>query len=846
MGCTNSAPAAAEALPSANVAALTEEQSPKQHEQQQQQQQQASGLSTTAAAATTTTTTTTEKSTSFRISSVLPPSGGDGDNQESALDAKAQSEMSMIPSTQQILQRPTVSGDSVVVECAACRTDQTSRATADVADHRQGGEAKSSWADDMIPGLRDILLRNDTTTSADPELYHDVTPHTNYSLLRTVLANLETLSTTMTAGKDRRLPKSKADEDLIRSALDLNHSVFGSTNVLTPQDIQRLVDAFVEVTYPIAPTRLWSSQPLEPTSSPTKQQQKKLPSFVILKSGKWNITCKPGSSHGRSSSSTRPPAVLAKPGASLGELTCLHDLRHDGCCTVTTEGPTAFFELSRFDFLAILAKPAMGALVTMNNNKNNKKPEVEPYALLDTAQADCEVDFSAQTALVTVDLRPGDLLFGHDDPAVDVAYLIRQGQIMLTNVIECQTGEPLPDMFMGPGQSVGMNVDDDNQDTVLDENNDIECRKRAKTTELNGDRAQGQQRQRRLAANAFAISDCTCLAITADAVEQIADKYKDVLSMSSSCAGSLPRGCSILESAFPASVLLRKSEVYLLLAQAREEKYSVGDILAVSGQTMDTGVYIIRSGKVLLTTPSLLSSQSSAGAALAQRTVLEAGAVLNCSENEFMVVSDENGFFPKKQKSVSTAQVLEDCRLLVLSRASILNVIAPDRLLNDDITKQYSMTNLSLHRNKMFHEMLYPQDLNSIQKIRLLSGDGQGGSIAGASSTWLAAPVDGTRQLLFVLKQINKCCLYDSKTIDFLKQEKNIMLELESPFILRLFSSFQTFTSIYFVLQVRKSLKDNPLNLCANSLEITCIEQFLTRRFAPFLVRLIASAGSRL
>ena len=196
---------------------------------------------------------------------------------------------------------------------------------------------------------------------------------------------------------------------------------------------------------------------------------------------------------------------------------------------------------------------------------------------------------------------------------------------------------------------------------------------------------------------------------------------------------------------------LTDAEYTSLAAKSEEKTYKKGHVFFTEGKQTHGTLYSVRSGKV-----SLRSKDGKA------KIISEAGYF----GEDNILKTDYHGNIEAK----ATATALEDCTVAVLTIKDIRSVIGRDRKKKD---------------------LQIPFD--ELEKHRIL-GAGTFGRV------WLVSR-KGTKDA-YALKIQVKRQLIEHHQAEGVIREKNIMAQLDSPFIISLSATYQDATSIYMLTKL--------------------------------------------
>jgi len=209
-----------------------------------------------------------------------------------------------------------------------------------------------------------------------------------------------------------------------------------------------------------------------------------------------------------------------------------------------------------------------------------------------------------------------------------------------------------------------------------------------------------------------------------------------------------------------AGAVIAETEYKNLTVCIKDVKFSGGDTIFSEGQNVAGAMYIVRSGKVVVTSTK------------APTKVLTDGGIFG-----------EQFIHTQYFEAEGTAIVNEDCVLGKLTEKEIYSVLRSRRRLFDPLAKAKS--------EKMMKMIPYA----SLKRIRIL-GVGTFGKV------WLCTVPSAPQPKAYALKVQRKRQLLDQKQTDGAFREMSIMAKIDHPFIIKMVGAYQDASTIMILLNL--------------------------------------------
>lgn len=391
-------------------------------------------------------------------------------------------------------------------------------------------------------------------------------------------------------------------------------------------------------------------------------------------------------------------------GASFGELALLYNCPRAATCMATTQ--CRLWKVDQRTFRYMLA----------NNTANQEKEINEVLRKVPfLSELDDHDLLRISDALTTVSFPGGERIINKGDVG-EVFYIIREGEVKVTDI---GFGDSqYVDQTLGPGDFFG---------------------ERALLT--------GEPR----AANVTAVNNCVTLCLSRDTFEKTLGPLQGLIDLA--MKKRVLMGVPIFANSH-----FQPYEMTRLADLVTEVAFSKGQVLAQQGQPSPQNLYIIRKGKVGVSSSSGMISNLVEGDYFGDQKIREQQGV----------ISDET----------VTAQTDVECG--VLTRSDIEKVIGDINRLGKPLPMMTSKMDSSIQ-------------LNDLVKFRIL-GVGTFGKV------WLVS--HKTTGTPYALKMLSKREIIGHHQVEGVIREKNIMASISHPFVVNLVSTFQDDRSLYMLIEL--------------------------------------------
>lgn len=260
------------------------------------------------------------------------------------------------------------------------------------------------------------------------------------------------------------------------------------------------------------------------------------------------------------------------------------------------------------------------------------------------------------------------------------------------------------------------------------------------------------------AANVTAVSNCTLLAISRETFEATFGSLKE--NMERGIRQNFLKSLPIF-----ANSNFDSHELYELAEKITEQCFKKDEYLCEVGKPYTQDLWLIQSGRVLVVHG-------------------KTGKLFNLTTGDYF--GDKSIKSEPGRISSHNAIFEENSCCWVLTRSDIESVIGDMNRLGESIPFQRSKVNRSIQ-------------FEDLEKHRIL-GMGAFGKV------WLTSHKvlnnDGDENLPYALKQLDKHQLIQSKQVNGVIREKEIMYSIEHPFLIQLVSSFQDKKSLFLLLEL--------------------------------------------
>lgn len=231
-------------------------------------------------------------------------------------------------------------------------------------------------------------------------------------------------------------------------------------------------------------------------------------------------------------------------------------------------------------------------------------------------------------------------------------------------------------------------------------------------------------------------------------------------------------------STIPLFSKLRPYELMNLTQACREVRYQSGQIVISREENRDSDIYIITTGKALLV------KDRSNSISICQNVMISKGDI-------FMINLDKN-------ETLQCVKALSTLNCLKLAKDDY-NLLMPPYRRGSDLSISYSGSEYSEGSNS---EQELPWDYDN--RVPYSLDDFQPLAIAGVGNfghvVLVKAEKDAKKEV-FALKLVEKNKAINQGQTEHMKNERRVLFMMNSPFIVKLFATYQDETCVYFLLE---------------------------------------------
>jgi len=257
------------------------------------------------------------------------------------------------------------------------------------------------------------------------------------------------------------------------------------------------------------------------------------------------------------------------------------------------------------------------------------------------------------------------------------------------------------------------------------------------------------------AANVVALEDSVVLSLSRETFLTVLGPLKDLIIRSNDAR----RLKGIL--AFSKSDV-KNCECKIIVSLIKDVKILAGRTIFREGSSSEGAIYIVRSGKVTVTSSTLST-----------KVLTEGGIFGEASINTKTFVSQ------------GTAVADNDCVLGMLTEKDVYSVIR-------DRSRLYNPNEPGKQLSSVFTEVIKLKDLDMHRVL----------GVGSFSKVWLVNRKDVNEQVAYALKIQSKRCLVDQKQVDGVYRELQVMESLNHPFIIKMMNAYQDSQSIMILLDL--------------------------------------------